>query len=92
MTEQTTDDLRYGVIGTGMMGIEHINNLLHLPGATVTAVADPHAESLDWAQLAVGLDTPLATFSNHHDLLVRQGHYYDLYQSQFAAAIEEVAA
>ena len=29
---------------------------------------------------------------NHHDLLVRQGHYYDLYQSQFAAAIEEVAA
>ena len=64
-----TEQLRYGVIGTGMMGIEHINNLLHLPGATVTAVADPHAESLDWAQLAVGLDTPLAKFSNHHDLL-----------------------
>ena len=64
-----TEQLRYGVIGTGMMGIEHINNLLHLPGATVTAVADPHAESLDWAQLAVGLDTPLAKFSNHHELL-----------------------
>ena len=64
-----TEQLRYGVIGTGMMGIEHINNLLHLPGATITAVADPHAESLDWAQLAVGLDTPLAKFADYHDLL-----------------------
>ena len=64
-----TDDVRYGVIGTGMMGIEHINNLLHLPGATVTAVADPHQESLDWAQFAVGLDTPLARFTDYHELL-----------------------
>jgi len=29
---------------------------------------------------------------NHHDLLARQGAYYDLYQSQFAAAIEEPVA
>lgn len=64
-----TEQLRYGVIGTGMMGIEHINNVLHLPGAAVTAVADPHPQSLDWAQLAVGLDTPLAKFADHHDLL-----------------------
>lgn len=64
-----TGQLRYGVIGTGMMGIEHINNLLHLPAAVVTAVADPHQESLDWAQLAVGLDTSLTKFANHHDLL-----------------------
>jgi predicted dehydrogenase len=63
------EQLRYGVIGTGMMGIEHINNLLHLPAASVAAVADPHVESLDWAQLAVGLDTPLAKFTNHRDLL-----------------------
>lgn len=69
MTEQATSDVRYGVIGTGMMGIEHINNLLHLPGAAVTAVADPHQESLDWAQFAVGLDTPLARFTDYHDLL-----------------------
>ena len=61
--------LRYGVIGTGMMGVEHINNLLHLDGASVTAVSDPVAPSRDWAQLAVGLDTPLARFDSHHDLL-----------------------
>ncbi|MGB8861647.1 MAG: Gfo/Idh/MocA family oxidoreductase [Ilumatobacteraceae bacterium] len=61
--------LRYGVIGTGMMGVEHINNLLHLTGAVVTAVSDPHPESRDWAQLAVGLDTPLHRFETHHELL-----------------------
>ena len=62
-------EIRYGVIGTGMMGCEHITNLLHLPGAVVTAIADPHEHSRAWAQLAVGLDTPLQTFASHHDLL-----------------------
>lgn len=61
--------LRYGVIGTGMMGVEHINNLLHLPGATVTAISDPNARSRDWAQLAVGLDAPLQRFESHAELL-----------------------
>ena len=64
-----SNSLRYGVIGTGMMGVEHINNLLQLPGATVTAISDPFAESRDWAQLAVGLDTPLVRFEGHRDLL-----------------------
>ncbi len=61
--------LRYGVIGTGMMGVEHINNLLHLPGAVVTAISDPNATSRDWAQLAVGLDVPLQRFEHHSELL-----------------------
>ena len=38
--------LRYGVIGTGLMGREHIRNLALLPGATVTAIADPEPASL----------------------------------------------
>ena len=29
--------LRYGVIGTGMMGIEHLKNLALLPGAELVA-------------------------------------------------------
>jgi predicted dehydrogenase len=61
--------LRYGVIGTGMMGVEHIQNILALDHATVTAVADPHEQSRDWAQVAVGLDTPLTSFVDHRDLL-----------------------
>jgi predicted dehydrogenase len=52
-----------------MMGVEHINNLLALPGASVVAVADPAPQSRDWAQLAVGLDTPLLTFEDHRALL-----------------------
>jgi len=64
-----SNPIRYGVIGTGMMGVEHINNLLRLPGAVVTAISDPHPESRDWAQLAMGLDTPLARFESHHELL-----------------------
>ncbi len=35
------DDLRYGIIGTGMMGVEHIGNLNALDGVTVGAIADP---------------------------------------------------
>lgn len=37
--------IRYGIIGCGSMGREHIENLLALPGAQVTAIADPHEAS-----------------------------------------------
>ena len=58
--------IRYGVIGTGMMGREHIANLARLAGAEVAAVADPHPPSLDRA----GAMAPLAVpFSNHRELL-----------------------
>ena len=33
--------LRYGIIGSGMMGVEHIENLSHTEGVEVTAIADP---------------------------------------------------
>ncbi|MEM1332712.1 MAG: Gfo/Idh/MocA family oxidoreductase [Actinomycetota bacterium] len=45
--------IRYGVIGTGMMGVEHIQNVLAMEGAVVTAVADPNPESQEWARIAV---------------------------------------
>lgn len=62
-------DVRYGIIGTGMMGCEHIANLRHLPGAQVVAVADPHPTSLEWARHAVGPEAPLAQFTDHRSLL-----------------------
>lgn len=61
--------IRYGVIGTGMMGVEHIHNIVAVDGAVVTAVADPHPESIEWARIAVGLTTNLATFSDHREML-----------------------
>ena len=59
--------LRYGVIGTGMMGIEHLKNLALVAGAEVAAFADPHAESRRWARLTAG---PEATeYEDAHALL-----------------------
>ncbi len=42
--------IRYGVIGTGAMGREHIGNILALPGAEVVALSDPNEWSLRTAQ------------------------------------------
>lgn len=46
--------IRYGIVGTGMMGVEHLRNLAILPGAEVVAIADPTPASLDWARTALG--------------------------------------
>jgi predicted dehydrogenase len=72
------DVVRYGIIGTGMMGIEHLWNLHHVDGAQVTALADPSERSLGWALEAdeKGADgtrqrtgpAPV-TFADHRDLL-----------------------
>lgn len=52
-----------------MMGREHIANIGHLEGAAVTAVSDPHPDSLERSLHSPGVDQPLATFTDHRDLL-----------------------
>lgn len=73
-----SDVVRYGIIGTGMMGVEHLWNLQHVDGAVVTAVADPSERSLDWAREAAAKGTgdtppadqpPLECFTDHRELL-----------------------
>ena len=54
------DAIRWGIVGTGMMGIEHINNIKLIPGAEIVALADPTPRSLDNAARAVG--SPVARF------------------------------
>lgn len=49
-----TAKIRYGVVGTGMMGVEHLRNIALLPDAEVVAIVDPVATSLDWARDALG--------------------------------------
>jgi predicted dehydrogenase len=49
-----SDVVRYGIIGTGMMGCEHIRNLALVPGAKVTAIADPHDQSRTWGRISAG--------------------------------------
>jgi len=48
------DLIRYGIISTGMMGAEHIRNILLQPNAKITAIADPVETSLRWAREALG--------------------------------------
>lgn len=50
----TTTVVKYGIIGVGMMGREHLINLYHLrnQAVAVVAIADPHLPS---QQLAIDL-------------------------------------
>ena len=63
--------LRYGIIGVGMMGLEHLRNLHALPEVVVTAVADPHPRSRERAaseSQRIGAPLPLI-FESTADLL-----------------------
>lgn len=62
--------LRVGVIGTGMMGCEHLKNLMGLDNVSITAHSDPNPEPREWARLTLGdrADTSRA-FVDHRDLL-----------------------
>ena len=46
--------IRYGVIGTGMMGCEHIRNLAAMDDVEIVAVADPNKEPREWAIKSCG--------------------------------------
>ncbi len=64
-----SDEVRYGVIGTGMMGIEHIENLKALDGAVVTALCDTHEPSLAAAREALSEEATPSVFVDHRDLI-----------------------
>src|SRR5688572_20490073 len=59
--------IRYGIIGCGSMGREHIENLRALGGTEVTAIADPSPHSRE--QAAAILDGQVRLFDDHRALL-----------------------
>jgi myo-inositol 2-dehydrogenase/D-chiro-inositol 1-dehydrogenase len=59
--------VRWGIVGAGMMGQEHIQNLLAVDGATVTAIADPDPGMRDAAAALAGPDT--SVYTDHRALL-----------------------
>ncbi len=63
-----TAALRYGVIGTGLMGCEHIRNLGVLEGAEVVAFADPNAAPRSWARAALD-GRPARAFTDYRAML-----------------------
>jgi len=59
-------DLRYGIIGAGSMGREHIENIRIMGGATITAISDPDANS---RQTVLALAPKAQLFTDHRALL-----------------------
>ncbi|XP_044958883.1 uncharacterized protein LOC123410061 isoform X4 [Hordeum vulgare subsp. vulgare] len=82
--------VRYGIVGVGMMGREHLHNLAHLAGEVeweqsvrvcVTCLADPHPESLLLGlRLAAELGLPppqvIEAAKQRPDILVQVGLEY----------------
>ena len=66
--------LRYAVVGTGMMGVEHLTALRELAGSDVVALCDPHEASIARAGQVLSSDTPPKSFSSVDDL-VRFGEF-----------------
>ena len=60
-------DLRYGIIGAGSMGREHIENIKVMGGAKITAISDPDGNSRDLANKAIG--EGVKQFTDHRELL-----------------------
>lgn len=58
----SVETVKYGIIGVGMMGREHLINLYHLrdEGVAVVAIADPHLPSQQQAlQLSHSFNWPI---------------------------------
>jgi len=61
------EEIRYGIIGTGMMGIEHIENVNALSGARVTAISDTDQGSRDAGAAACAGD--VVAYDDHRAML-----------------------
>ena len=59
--------IRYGIIGAGMMGAEHVRNINALEGAIVSAVADPHPPSRENCAALAG--AAVKSFAGHREML-----------------------
>lgn len=66
-SDPTLSTVRYGIIGCGMMGREHIRNIEMLDGTVVSAISDPDAGSREQAKGAGR--SAIAAFADHRELL-----------------------
>ncbi len=48
------DTIRWGIVGTGMMALEHIANLNLTPGSAIAGLIDPEPASIARAEAAIG--------------------------------------
>ena len=64
--------LNYGIIGTGMMGCEHIRNLKKIPDVNIVAIADPNEESRKWARKACEDKFKIRLYEDYKELLAEK--------------------
>jgi len=62
-----SEPVRYGIIGTGMMGCEHIMNLKLIPDAVVTSIADSNETSRGWGKSFAG--EGVEVYTDYRELL-----------------------
>ena len=62
-----TNKFRYGIIGAGSMGREHIRNVNIIDDAEIVALADPHIDSI--TQSLSLLDNKVQTFEDYNKML-----------------------
>ena len=63
--------LNYGIIGTGMMGCEHIRNLKKISEVNISAIADPNENSRQWGIAACGDKFKPQQYKDYKELLKR---------------------
>lgn len=81
----TTDELRVGVVGAGMMGTDHIVRITNrITGATVTSVVEPDADRAEaaaalvpWAQTFTHIEDALAANALDAVLIATPGRFHE---------------
>ncbi len=69
MAGRAEPKIRYGIIGCGMMGCEHVRNIEAIEGAEVVALSDPVEDSLGLGRLSMADASSVASFTDHRELL-----------------------
>ena len=75
MAAGSSTALRYAIVGTGMMGIEHIQALQTLPDTHIVALCDPHAPSVAAARHALGADRDAARVYTDVETMAAAGEF-----------------
>jgi len=61
-----SEAIRFGIVGVGSMGREHMRNIAAVPGGEVVAIADPHGPSIEASREI----TPTVDIHNNLDVLL----------------------
>ena len=86
--------LRCAVIGTGAIGLDHLNTLLHCPRATAVAVADTNPDRLKEAtdRYKLGIDSYLNVIVAQTALLGNRQTLVNLRTQLMTASIQLIEA